>query len=75
MYPVNYCEYVQTGYTQHNELIKTLRLSGLELTILNYCMNGTVKSEIMAELGIGRGTLYHRKASIRRRYQIIFNAY
>ena len=35
-------------------------------------MNGMVKSEVMAELGIGRGTLYHRKASIRRRYYDCF---
>ena len=68
MDPVNYYEYEQTNYEKYDELVEMLRLSELELAILNCYMNGMVKSEVMAELGIGRGTLYHRKASIRRRY-------
>ena len=68
MDPVNCFEQEQTDYVKYDELVETLKLSKLELAILNCCMNGMVKSEVMAELGIGRGPLYHRKASIRRRY-------
>ena len=73
MDPVNYYEYAQTNYSKYDELVEALRLSELELAILNCYMNGMVKSEVMAELGIGRGTLYHRKASIRRRYYTIIS--
>ena len=45
-----------------------------ELTILNRCMNGMVQSEVCAELGIGRGTINHRKASIRQRYYNLYGA-
>ena len=72
MDPVNYYEYEQTNYDKYDELVETLKLSELEFAILNCYMNGMVKSEVMAELGIGRGTLYHRKASIRRRYYDCF---
>ena len=68
MDPVNCFEHEQTDYSKYDELVKTLKLSELELAILNCYMNGMVKSEVLAELGIGRGTLYHRKASIRRRF-------
>lgn len=68
MDPVNCFEHEQTDYSKYDELVETLHLTELELAILNCYMNGMVKSEVMAELGIGRGTLYHRKASIRKRY-------
>ena len=68
MDPVNCFEQEQTDYSKYDAIIEALQLSALELAILNCYMNGMVKSEVMAELGIGRGTLYHRKASIRRRY-------
>ena len=74
MDPVNYYEYEQTNYEKYDELVEALKLSELELAILNCYMNGMVKSEVMAELCIGRGTLYHRKASIRRRYCGCFGA-
>ena len=45
-----------------------MQLSALELAILNCYMNGMVQAEVCAELGIGRGTINHRKASIRQRY-------
>ena len=73
MDPVNCFEHERTDYSKYDELVKTLKLSELELAILNSYMNGMVKSEVMAELGIGRGTLYHRKASIRRRYYSLYN--
>ena len=68
MDPVNRFEHEQTDYGKYDELIEVLKLSELELAILNCYMNGMVQSQVCAELGIGRGTIYHRKASIRKRY-------
>ena len=68
MDPVNCFEQEQTDYSKYDELVDALRLSALELAILNCYMNGMVQSEVCAELGIGRGTINHRKASIRQRY-------
>ena len=33
-----------------------------------------VQSEVCAELGIGRGTINHRKASVRQRYYNLYGA-
>lgn len=74
MDPVNCFEHEQTDYSKYNELTETLQLSALELAILNCYMNGMVQSEVCAELGIGRGTINHRKASIRRRYYSLYGA-
>ena len=68
MDPVNCFEKEQTDYTKYDELVNALQLSALELAILNCYMNGMVQSEVCAELGIGRGKINSRKASIRRRY-------
>ena len=68
MDPVNYYEYEQTNYDKYDELVETLKLSELELAILNCYMQGMHQTAVCAELGIGRGTIYHRKASISRRY-------
>ena len=68
MDPVNCFEHEQTDYTKYDELVGALQLSALELAILNCYMNGMVQAEVCAELGIGRGTINHRKASIRQRY-------
>ena len=68
MDPVNYFEQEQTDYAKYDELVNALKLSALELAILNCYMNGMVQAEVCAELGIGRGTINHRKASIRQRY-------
>ena len=38
-------------------------------------MNGMVQSEVCAELGIGRGRINSRKASIRQRYYSLYGAY
>ena len=46
---------------------KVNMFSALELAILNCYMNGMRQAEVCAELGIGRGTINSRKASIRRR--------
>ena len=75
MDPVNCFEKEQTDYTKYDELVGALRLSALELAILNCCMNGMVQSEACAELGIGRGKINSRKASIRQRYYNLYGAF
>ena len=72
MDPENCFEHEQTDYTKYDELVGALQLSVLELAILNCYMNGMVQSEVCAELGIGRGRINSRKASIRRRYYSLF---
>ena len=72
MDPVNCFEQEQTDYSKYDAIIEALQLSALELAILNCYMNGMVQSEVCAELGIGRGTIYHRKVSIRQRYYTIY---
>ena len=72
MDPVNCFEHEQTDYTKYDELVVALQLSALELAILNCYMNGMVQSEVCAELGIGRGRINSRKASIRQRYYSLY---
>ena len=75
MDPVNCFEREQTDYTKYDELIEALQLSSLELAILDCYMNGMVQAEVCAELGIGRGTINHRRASIRQRYYSLYGSY
>ena len=75
MDPVNCFEQEQTDYSKYDELVDALKLSELEFSILNCYMNGMVQSEVCAELGIGRGTIYHRKVSIRQKYCNLYGAY
>ena len=75
MDPVNCFEQKQTDYTKYDELVSALQLSALEIAILNCYMNGMVQSEVCAELGIGRGRINSRKASIRRRYYSLYGAF
>ena len=72
MDPVNCFEQEQTDYSKYDELVGALQLSALELAILNCYMNGMRQAEVCAELGIGRGTINHRKASIRQRYYRLY---
>ena len=75
MDPVNCFEHEQTDYSKYDELVGALQLSALEVAILNCYMNGMRQAEVCAELGIGRGTINHRKASIRQRYQILYGVH
>ena len=75
MDPINCFEHEQTDYTKYDELVGVLRLSALELAILNCYMNGMRQSEVCSELGIGRGKINSRKASIRQRYYDIYGAF
>ena len=70
--PVNCFEHEQTDYSKYDTLAEALQLSALELAILNCYMNGMRQAEVCAELGIGRGTINRRKASIRQRYYACF---
>ena len=72
MDPVNCFEQEQTDYTKYDALVEASQLSALELAILNCYMNGMQQSAVCAELGIGRGTINHRKASIRNRYYSLY---
>ena len=74
MDPVNCFEKEQTDYTKYDELVEALQLSSLELAILDCYMNGMKQAEVCAELGINRGTINHRKASIRQRYYSLYGA-
>lgn len=74
MDPVNCFEQEQTDYSKYDAIIEALQLSALELAILNCYMNGMAQSEVCAELGISRGTIYHRKVSIRQRYCSLYGA-
>ena len=74
MDPVNCFEHEQTDYTNYDELVEILQLSELELAILNCYMNGMVQSQVCAELGIGRGRINSRKASIRQHYYTHFGS-
>ena len=75
MDPVNCFEHEQTDYSKYDELAEALQLSALELAILNCYMNGMRQGEVCAELGIGRGTINHRKASIRQRFYVRFGIF
>ena len=73
--PVNCFEQEQTDYSKYDTLVEALHLTELELAILNCYMNGMRQAEVCTELGIGRGTINHRKASIRQRYYSLYSAY
>ena len=75
MDPVNCFEKEQTDYSKYDELVAALQLSALELAILNCYMNGMRQAEVCAELGIGRGTINSRKASIRQRYYSLYGEF
>ena len=74
MDPVNCFEHEQTDYSKYDVLLEALQITELELAILNCYMNGMRQSEVCAELNIGRGTINHRKASIRQRYFTCFGS-
>ena len=73
--PVNCFESEQTDYSKYDELTEALRLSDLELAILNCYMNGMMQAAVCTELGIGRGLIRSRKVSIQKRYQTIYGEY
>ena len=75
MDPVNCFDQEQTDYSKYDELAGALQLSELEIAILNCYMSGMVQSQVCTALNIGRGTINHRKASIRKRYYAQFGEF
>ena len=69
MDPVNCFEKEQTDYTKADAILKAMHLNEMELAVLDCVLKGLVRSEIIAELGIGRGSICYRKRQIRTKYQ------
>lgn len=69
--PVNCFEKEEWNYDKADAIIEALNLSDLELAIINCCMCGMTQSQITAELGIGRGRIWHSKNAIRKRYMFL----
>lgn len=69
MDPVNCFEKEQTDYTKADAILEAMHLSEMELAVLDCVLRGLVRSEIIAELGIGRGSICYRKRQIRSKYQ------
>lgn len=69
MDPVNCFEHEQTDYSKADAILDAMHLTEMELAVLNCVLRGMVRSEIIAELGIGRGSIYYRKNRIRYKYE------
>ncbi len=74
MDPVNCFEKEQTDYTKADAILKAMHLNEMELAVLDCVLKGLVRSEIIAELGIGRGSICYRKRQIRSKYQTYFDS-
>ena len=69
MDPVNCFEHEQTDYSKADAILEAMHLNKMELAVLDCVLRGLVRSEIIAELGIGRGSICYRKRQIRSKYQ------
>ena len=69
MDPVNCFEKEQTDYTKVDAILEAMHLNEMELAVLDCVLRGLVRSEIIAELRIGRGSVCYRKRQIRSKYQ------
>ena len=69
MDPVNCFEHEQTDYSKADAILAAMHLNEMELAVLNCVLKGMVRSEIIAELGIGRGSICYRKNRIRYKYE------
>ena len=69
MDPVNCFEKEQKDYTKVDAILEAMHLNEMELAVLDCVLRGLVRSEIIAELGIGRGSICYRKRQIRSKYQ------
>ena len=67
--PVNCFEHEQTDYSKADAILAAMHLNEMELAVLNCVLKGMVRSEIIAELGIGRGSICYRKNRIRYKYE------
>lgn len=69
MDPVNCFEKEQTDYTKADAIMEAMHLNEMELAVLDCVLRGLVRSEIITELGIGRGSICYRKRLIRLKYK------
>ena len=69
MDPVNCFEQEQTEYSKADAILDAMHLTEMELAVLDCVLRGMVRSKIIAELGIGRGSICYRKRQIRSKYQ------
>ena len=74
MDPVNCFEHEQTDYTKADAILEAMHLNEMEFAVLDCVLRGLVRSEIIAELGIGRGSICYRKRQIRSKYQTYFDS-
>lgn len=70
--PKNYFEDEPDDYTKADSIISAMHLTDSELQVLNCCINGMRRGEIMATLGMGRGSICFRKQQIRKKYAAAF---
>ena len=73
--PVNCFEKEENDYSKVQVILKTMRLNEIQTAVLKCYFNGMVQSEVIAALGIGRGSVNYRKAQIRQRYNACFGEY
>ena len=72
---INCFEKEERDYDKADAIISAMHLTKLEMAILECYINGMVQSQVMAEFGIGRGSLNYRKAAIRKKYRLHIGEY
>ena len=65
----------ENDYSKVQAILKAMRLNEIQTAVLKCYFNGMVQSEVIAALGIGRGSVNYRKAQIRQRYNACFGEY
>lgn len=70
--PKNYFEDDAADYDRADNIIQRMHLTDSELAVLECCINGMRRGEIMATLGMGRGSICFRKQQIRKKFMTAF---
>lgn len=70
--PKNYFEDSINDYTKADAIVNAMHLTDSEFAVLECCLNGMRRGEIMAALGMGRGSICFRKQQIRKKYATAF---
>ena len=66
--PKNYFEDDAADHDRADNIIQQMHLTDSEFAVLECCMNGMCRGEIMAALSMGRGSICFRKQQIRKKY-------
>ena len=66
--PKNYFEDDAADYDKADNIIQRMHLTDSEFAVLECCLNGMRRGEIMAALNLGRGSICFRKQQIRKKY-------